>query len=362
MTVSLSLAMIVKNEDQVLGRILSQAKPVCDEIIIVDTGSTDNTVQLAESFGAKVFHFEWIDDFAAARNQAFSHCGGDWILWLDADDVITESNQQKLLALKETALTPEIDAVVCSYQIAFDANGQCLVSMPRERLLRKAAGGSWHFPIHEAYVLPSEARLLNRLDIAIEHHKPDQYVERSSDRNLNLLAKLIEAGDDSPRTWYYYGKELRQHGRLTEAIEAFDKHVQVNQADSISRYQAMHMAMLCCMELEQYNQALNWGHQAVQSDGTRAEAWVNLGVIHYRHQAYQEAIPFLEAATHCLPPDSGLIVEEDYSWKPYHYLSLCHEGLGSYSKAIESALKAYSGIPDKAVIRDNIVCFAKKLS
>lgn len=361
MPASLSLAMIVKNEDQVLGRILSQARTFCDELIIVDTGSTDNTVQLAESFGAKVFHFEWIDDFAAARNDAFSHCTSDWIIWLDADDVITEANQQKFLSLKDTVLSDDWDAIVCSYQIAFDASGQCLVSMPRERLLRRNAGGSWRFPIHEAFVLPGQARVLNRLDIAIEHHKPDQYVERSSDRNLKLLTQLIAQGDDSPRTWYYYGKELRQHQRLTEAVQAFDKHIQVNQNDSVSRYQAMHMAMLCCMELEQYNDALKWGHQAIQLDGSRAEAWVNLGIVHYRHQAYQEAIPFLTAAVQCCPPESGLIVEEDYHWKPHHYLSLCYEGIGDYKKAIQAALKAYPDIPDKAVIRDNIICFAKRL-
>lgn len=361
MPVSLSLAMIVKNEDQVLGRILSQAKFFCDELIIVDTGSTDNTIKLAESFGAKVFYFDWIDDFAAARNYAFSQCTGDWIIWLDADDVITEANQQELLALKQTTLTNEVDAIVCSYQIAFDGNGQCLVSMPRERLIRRAAGGSWLFPIHEAFVLPEQASILNRLDIAIEHHKPDQYVERSSDRNLNLLAKLIEQGDESSRTWYYYGKELRQHQRLQEAVQAFSKHIAVNQNDPISRYQAMHLAMLCCMELEQYNDALHWGHQAIQSDGSRAEAWVNLGIIHYRHQAYQEALPFLIAATRCKPPESGLIVEEDYLWKPYHYLSLCYEGIGDFSQAIESALKAYPHIPDKQVIQDNIACFARKL-
>lgn len=362
MPVSLSLAMIVKNEERVLGRILSQAKGFCDELVIVDTGSTDGTVALAESFGAKVFRFDWIDDFAAARNYAFSQCAGDWLFWLDADDLITEANQQKLLDLKNNGLNAEIDAVMCSYQIAFDGNGECLISMPRERLLRRAAGGSWQFPIHEAFVLPEGATCLNRLDIAIEHHKPAEYVERSSDRNLNMLARLIERGDQTPRTWYYYGKELRQHDRPEEAIDAFARHVELNPNERTSRYQAMHLAMLCCMELNRYEEALAWGHRAIQVDASRAEALVNLGVIHYRHQAFAEAVPFLTAATVCQKPDNGLIVEEDYSWKPYHYLSLCYEGLGSPAKAIDAALKAYPDMPDKQVIRDNIICFAKKLS
>ncbi len=361
MAVSLSLAMIVKNEERVLGRILSQVADLCDELVVVDTGSTDGTVALAQSLGAKVFHFDWIDDFSAARNEAFSHCTGDWILWLDADDLITDVHRQALLDLKQTILNDHLDAVVCSYHIAFDANGRCLVSMPRERLLRRAAGGSWQFPIHEAFVLPDQAVILERLDIAIEHHKPPEYLERSADRNLNLLKALIDRGDQSPRTWYYYGKELRHHGRLTEAIAAFSRHLELNVNDRISGYQALHHAMLCCMELERYEEALSLGYRALALDGSRAEALVSLGVVRYRLGAYAEAVPVLMAATACQKPTAGLIVEEDYSWKPYHYLSLCYEGLGDFSRAIEMALKAYTGIPDKGVIRDNIICFARKL-
>jgi glycosyltransferase involved in cell wall biosynthesis len=69
---------------------------IVDEIIIVDTGSTDKTVELAKSRGAKVFHFPWIDDFAAARNEALRHATGDWIFWMDADDRLDEENRDKL--------------------------------------------------------------------------------------------------------------------------------------------------------------------------------------------------------------------------------------------------------------------------
>lgn len=257
MPVSLSLAMIVKNEERVLGRILSQVAGLCDELVVVDTESTDGMVALAESLGAKVFHFDWIDDFAAARNEAFSRCTGDWILWLDANDLITEAHCQALRDLKQSVLNEQLDAVVCSYQIAFDANGQCLISMPRERLLRRAADGCWQFPIHETFVLPENAVILERLDIAIEQHKPPEYLERLVDRNLNLLEALIKRGDQSPRTWYYYGKELRHHGRPAEAIAAFSRHLALNETDRVSAYQALHLSMCCCMELERYDEALS---------------------------------------------------------------------------------------------------------
>ncbi len=83
---TLSLCMIVKNEEKHLARCLSSVKDVADEIVIVDTGSTDKTIEIAESFSAKIFHFDWVNDFSAARNFALSKCTGDWILYLDADE------------------------------------------------------------------------------------------------------------------------------------------------------------------------------------------------------------------------------------------------------------------------------------
>ncbi|WP_337872164.1 glycosyltransferase family 2 protein, partial [Ignavibacterium sp.] len=85
MSAKITLSMIVKNEERYLEDCLNSVKNVFDEIIIVDTGSTDNTLKIAEKFNAKVFHFDWINDFSAARNFALSKSTGEWILYLDAD-------------------------------------------------------------------------------------------------------------------------------------------------------------------------------------------------------------------------------------------------------------------------------------
>ena len=96
----ISLCMIVKNEENVIDRCLNCVKDVVDEMIIVDTGSTDNTIAKAESLGAKIYNFQWIDDFAEARNFSFSKATKDYILWLDADDVLEEDD---IVILKELA-------------------------------------------------------------------------------------------------------------------------------------------------------------------------------------------------------------------------------------------------------------------
>lgn len=77
--------MIVKDEAEHLPRCLESCAGLFDEIVVVDTGSTDDTKEIAQSFGAKVFDFEWCDDFAAARNESLRHATGEWMMWLDAD-------------------------------------------------------------------------------------------------------------------------------------------------------------------------------------------------------------------------------------------------------------------------------------
>ena len=98
---TLSICMIVKNEEELLARCLNSVKDLVDEIVIVDSGSTDKTLQIAKSFGAKIFYFEWCNDFSKARNFAFSKATSDYILWLDADDVMPKPTLQYLVKNKK---------------------------------------------------------------------------------------------------------------------------------------------------------------------------------------------------------------------------------------------------------------------
>ena len=93
----ISQCMIVKNEEDKIEKALSWGKGIVSEQIVVDTGSTDRTVEIAEAMGAKIYHFEWIDDFSAARNFAISKAKYEWIAFLDADEYFLEEDARKLL-------------------------------------------------------------------------------------------------------------------------------------------------------------------------------------------------------------------------------------------------------------------------
>jgi glycosyltransferase involved in cell wall biosynthesis len=98
--------MIVRDEEKNISNCLGSVHGIFDEIVVVDTGSKDQTVEIARSFGARIFEFPWIDDFAAARNEALSHATGAYAFWLDADDVVEPTEREKLRALLATLERP----------------------------------------------------------------------------------------------------------------------------------------------------------------------------------------------------------------------------------------------------------------
>ena len=146
---TISLCMIVKNEEAVLARCLESVRAGVDEIIIADTGSSDNTKEIAARYTDKIYDFAWIDDFSAARNFSFSKATMEFAMWLDADDVLLPEDLAAFLRLKET-LSAEVDAVALPYHTAFDEAGNPVFSFYRTRLVRRSMKPFWRGRVHEA--------------------------------------------------------------------------------------------------------------------------------------------------------------------------------------------------------------------
>ena len=178
---TISLCMIVKDEEDVLARCLASAKEIADEIVIVDTGSTDHTKEIAGRFTGKIDDFQWIDDFSAARNYAFSLATQEFILWLDADDFFAEKDRQLLLDLKKT-LGPTVDSVTMPYYLVVDQAGNPICSIRRNRLVRRSCGFRWIGAVHE--YLEVGGTIINS-EIAVRHKKE----KILSDRNLRIYRR-----------------------------------------------------------------------------------------------------------------------------------------------------------------------------
>ena len=205
---TISVCMIVKNEEKRLADCLNCLKTIADEIIIVDTGSTDKTKDIAASFNAKIFDFEWCDDFSAARNFAFSKAGCDYIYSADADEEIDAENIKRFELVKEALNdNPEVDIVQMYYcnQLAY----QTVYNYDKEyrpKLYKRIRHFVWEDRIHERVRLDP---IVFDSDIEIMHHP----AENHAGRDLRIFRKQVDNGEPiSSRMLKMYSRELMMAG------------------------------------------------------------------------------------------------------------------------------------------------------
>jgi tetratricopeptide (TPR) repeat protein len=216
-----SLCLIVKNEEVNLPACLDSAADLVDEIILVDTGSTDATKEVARRRHAKTFDFPWIDNFAAARNESIRHATGDWIFWMDADDRIDDENRGKLRALIDN-LRPDITGYRMQVHSVRDAQtGTCMVG-DHIRLFPNHPEIRWKYRVHED-ITQAIQRLGGELlttDVLIHHggYQDSALRLRKNERNLRLLRMEEEEHPDDPFVLCYLGWTNMDLGRPREAL------------------------------------------------------------------------------------------------------------------------------------------------
>lgn len=333
---TISLCMIVRDEEKVLGRCLSTVKDIADEIIIVDTGSKDKTKEIASLYTDKIYDFEWVDDFSSARNFSFSKAQMDYIMWLDADDVIDNDNQKKLLRLK-SSLNLSTDIVMMKYNVAFDNDGNPTFSYYRERLMKRSSNFKWVGAIHEVITPSGNIRYS---DIAIMHKKLEV---NDPDRNLRIFQKLIADGKTlDTRQKYYYARELYFHKKYTDAIKQFKEFFDANDKWIENSINACLDISRCYMKLGNISEALNSLFKSFIYDSPRAETCCEIGYIKMAEQKYREAIFWYELAAGMKYSiqNGGFSSIDCYGYIPYMQLCVCYDKLGDYQKASEYNDKA----------------------
>lgn len=247
---TLSLCMIVKNEEKHLVRCLRSVRDVVDEIIIVDTGSTDKTVDIAKVFGAKVYDFPWTGDFSAARNQSLAHATGDWILVLDADEVIAERHLHELKALiRKRTPTP------VAYSIDtrnYTNNTSCIGWTPKDGQYSEEAGAGWIIsgkvrllprrkdvffinPVHELVEdsLKNAKIPIYPCKIIVHHYgKLDMEREAKKDQDYYLLGKIKYESDPTNLKYIYeLAKQAHLLHKYEETVELWLKLLSLIEAD-----------------------------------------------------------------------------------------------------------------------------------
>lgn len=246
--IRLSQAMIVKNEEKNIERALSWGKGIVSEQIVVDTGSTDRTVTIAESMGARVYHFDWIDDFSAAKNFAIEKCSGNWIAFLDADEYFNSVDAGKLMDyIRET--DENGGEGIFTLLVNLDEQGNVGTSASHIRIFKNLKDLRYKRRIHEQLV-HSDGHNIKVLDATQEltiwhtgYAGKTGKEKQKSCRNLKLILKDIE---DYPENYdmylhlgnEYYGREMYKEAEKAYAtyIDHLPEEISGTDADASNAY------------------------------------------------------------------------------------------------------------------------------
>ena len=198
-----SLSMIVKNEEANLPACLESVADLVDEIVVVDTGSTDRTKDVAARFGARLYDFAWVDDFAAARNESLRHCTGRWVLWLDADDRVDEENRRRMRAVF-AGLQDDLAVYMMRYRCAIGAVDGTTSMIDYARVFPNHPQVRWRYRVHEQ-IMPAVCALggaVRLTDVVVDHtgYADPALTRRKHERNLRLLAMEDQDRPGNPQT------------------------------------------------------------------------------------------------------------------------------------------------------------------
>jgi glycosyltransferase involved in cell wall biosynthesis len=349
--ITISLCMIVKNEEHAIGRCLDSVGDLADEINIVDTGSTDRTKEMAARYTDRIYDFAWMEDFSAARNFSFDQAGKEYIMWLDADDILLEKDRAALRRLKDS-LSPDYDAVLMDYVLDRDVLGNAQNVTRRHRLLRRAKNFRWIQPIHE--YIPVTGRVL-KIGIEISHSPFMEKKDRT--RNIRMLQNAVrqEGGAPSRRYQYYLANEMLGVGRMKEAEEMFRSFVDgevENFEDHIAACGFLsHIYRVAGDKIKELESLL----KTFQFAKPRADYCCRIGSWFQEQGRYSPAVYWYELALELKEPDSynGIINKPCWTWVPQVQLAICYGKLGQLPAACIHNEKALEYFPQDPTLLDN---------
>jgi glycosyltransferase involved in cell wall biosynthesis len=290
---------------------LESVRGVVDQIVVVDTGSTDDTIAVAERFGAEVYRFPWCDDFAAARNESLRHARGQWILYLDADETLTPESAQMLRQLVERQ-PAQVGGLLCTI-VSPHRQGSDGVETHRgayPRLFRNygyprlAFRGRVHEQITPAIVECGGA--IVHSPIVIWHSGYDVSRERLEEkvrRNYRLLIEHVKEEPLNAYAWFQLGQTLARMQLFSEAEGAFELALQIGLSPPLQASAASAMAYLCGTQ-QRYAEALEWAEKSLRivPDQTlalayKAHALEALGERDAARRAFTELLERLDRGT-----------------------------------------------------------------
>ena len=327
-----SLCMIVKNEQEVLEKCLKSAVAYVDEIVIVDTGSNDNTKQIAQKFTDKIFDFTWCNDFSKARNYSVSKAENDWILILDADEVII--NWNKPLIEKFTGRNTNTVGRIKIINIVEDADGR--LKRTTDYVSRFFNRNNFHFEgiVHEQ-IVSKDGSSNDReiIEITVEHIGYTNTVLKSKDkieRNIRLLQNAISLNEKDPYLYYQLGKSYYLKKEYGKTDEAFSKALDYSHDNCLGYLEDILITYgYCLLNTGKYSDALVLESYIPCFDESPDFHFI-MGLVYMNNGMFQKAVERFYA---CVDKDEAK-VEGVNSYMAYYNIGVIFECLGYKEDAV----------------------------
>ncbi len=373
----IGLALIAKDEQENLPKLLDSIRGSFDRVVLLDTGSTDDTIRVFQKWAAtagntgtfSVGHFEWSDDFSLARISADNLlCYGttdeeeastartsgksqvSWKVWADCDDVIVNAAKLRDLA---TDAPDYVSAFMFGYDYARPENGPCCCHLVRERLVRVSTAGPWIGRVHEAQ--PPTGPIVSVPDSVCHwrHEKTfDETAGQSNTRNLAILKQWAQDEPENPRVVGYYGTELAVSGDHQQAVTFFHRYLALPTGWTQERAQICRKLSASYMAMNEPVAARDAAIQGLAVLPDWPETYLTLAEVAIAQGQHAEAIKHARRVLELGAPDTMLIVNPlDFAIMPYRLLALAHAQAGEWDEskaACEAFLKhARDGIVEQ---------------
>jgi glycosyltransferase involved in cell wall biosynthesis/2-polyprenyl-3-methyl-5-hydroxy-6-metoxy-1,4-benzoquinol methylase len=368
----ISMCLIVKNNENCLEQCLLSFKDYVDQIVIIDTGSTDNTPQIALKY-ANMYEVYTdcndpetglIADFSMARNRAFELATNEIVGWIDSDDILVGAeNLPKVVS--ELMSSGKSTIIMFPYEYSYNEAGKCTCLHYRERLFSNKNDIKFINPVHEVAV-PYDGINPNFIineDVVFKHQRQFLGTVIETGRNLRILKDYFDkVGESDARQMYYLGLEYSNNGFIKEALEYLSRYVEISGWDDERAMACLKLVELY-QNLGQYEAGLKWAFKTIELKESWGEGYFSLAKMFYflaqaggpyEMRNWERCVHFSKLGLQ-LPPTKTLLfvnpLERDY--EIHRYLNFALSKLGDFPGALESVNIALATKPNDQVLLSN---------
>lgn len=338
---TIALACIMKNESKNIPILLKSVEGCFDEVHITDTGSSDDSVHIAESLGAQVHHFPWINDFSAARNASISPIKTDYIMWMDLDDSM--GDKESFIKWRDSVMET-VDYWLAAYHYASNSDGVPVCTFTRERVFKNDGRFNFKYFVHEGLV-PKEGLGPIKMGFvqtwSVNHRRTQEDLAKDRGRNLRLFEFHKDNLDN--RMKFYYGKEFFENGDPVSAVRWLKEAICETTLEMHDRLLGTQYLIYSYIQTNQMDQAVSVALNGLQLFPQRAEFWVSIGDAFIKQGKIVEALPFFHAAKGCSFVDPVetrtsqpvFSSKEAYTFYPRNQIARIHANTNQFDSSLK---------------------------